>query len=394
MNRRERVCGCLLLLCAGLLAGCGAGSKAAPVAEANGAAASTAIAPPIVEIFDVPLAPASEPRIPAVLSSEHAVVTLARRDGQVTRLLAQEGARVSRGDELARLDDDDLRAQLRQAELELDRCRIEERQHAAQVEISRTELDQERELLKDGLTSRRQLDRAQYRLEEEQQELEKARLATRAAQARIDAVRVEIDWSVIRAPIAGVVTRRHIQLGAGVVRNDKLFEIAQLDSLEVRFQAPLRAQSQLRPGSLVRLSLVDNDRIVAEARIHRIDPVVDPASNTRGCTATVLAASGLLAGAAVNVRLHHARPGTTPAAAAAPVWIPRAAFAAGARLQRGASADLFLVERDACVSRAVVVDSFEGDLVAIGAGLRPGDRVILLPPPDLKPGDPVAVALR
>jgi len=51
-------------------------------------------------------------------------------------------------------------------------------------------------------------------------------------------VRIEIDWSIIRAPIAGVVTRRYVQLGGSVVKNEKLFEVAQLEPLEVKFQSP------------------------------------------------------------------------------------------------------------------------------------------------------------
>jgi RND family efflux transporter MFP subunit len=322
-----------------------------------------------------------------VLSSEHTVFTLSRRDGLVMQLSVQEGARVSKGDELARMNDEDLRAQLRQTELDLERTRIEERQYEAEAEVSRTELEQEKELLKEGLTSKRQVDRVQYRLQGAREELEKARLAKRAAQARVDAVRIEIDWSVIRAPIEGVVTRRYVQLGGSVVKNEKLFEIAQLEPLEVKFQLPFDTRAQLKVGSPVGLSLIENDRIVAQARIRRIDPVADAMSNTRGYVASVIGKTDLLVGAAVNVRL-------SPSSAAAPIWIPRAAFPAGSSIQQGSNNTLFVLGDGKCAARTVIVQSLEGDQAAISSGLTPGDRVILLPPASMKSGDAVVTALR
>jgi RND family efflux transporter MFP subunit len=271
--------------------------------------------------------------------------------------------------------------------LDFDRSQIEERQRAAEAEVGRTELEQEKELLKEGLTSKRQVDRAQYKLDGEREELEKARLLVRSAQARVDGVRVEIGWSTFRAPIDGIVTRRNVQLGAGVVKNDKLFEIAQLEPLEVKFQAPLNAAASTKLGSVVRLTLVDSERVEAQARIQRVDPVADPASNTRGYVASVIGKTNLLVGAAVNVRL-------SPPPASASVWVPRAAFPPGSRVQPGAAQTLLVVEEGKCAARTAAVRSAENDQVEIASGLKGGDRVILLPPSELKPGDPVVIPLR
>src|SRR5437879_3885614 len=63
--------------------------------------------------------------IPAVISNERTAVVLAQREGVLVGLSGQENARVAQGEELARLNDDDLRAQLHQAELEANRITVE-----------------------------------------------------------------------------------------------------------------------------------------------------------------------------------------------------------------------------------------------------------------------------
>jgi len=388
VNRINNLLLGIVLLSGIAVAGCAADRK--PSGPGNSSAATTDSAPaprtPVaVEVFEVkPATPAGEQLIPAVISTENTVVVLAQREGILVQLRAQEGARVAKGEELAQLNDDDLRAQLRQAELEANRVAVEERQYEALVKVSRSELEQEAVLFKEGLTSKRQLDRLQYKLEGAAQELEKARLATQTAQSRIEAVKVEIEKSVVRAPIAGITTHRYVKLGASVVRSDKLFEVAQLAPLEVRFQIPQAGRLRIGPGSLVNLSPADGDRIVARARVRRLDPVIDAASNSLGYLADVVGGAGLVPGSAVYVRLPRE-------AAVTSLWIPRAAFPAKADLRRGLPSLLFVLEGDGVKARTVLVSAVEGDQVEISSGLIAGDRVILAPPAELKVGDVIAV---
>src|SRR5262245_24313261 len=89
---------CLLALWAGALAGCGDNPKAAASERPDGSPSHSAPAPAptvahvVVDIFEVPPSSTKEQIIPTVLSSEHTVVTLARRDGQIMRLSVQEGS--------------------------------------------------------------------------------------------------------------------------------------------------------------------------------------------------------------------------------------------------------------------------------------------------------------
>ncbi|HZS09473.1 MAG TPA: efflux RND transporter periplasmic adaptor subunit [Blastocatellia bacterium] len=386
MKRKDRlfVATILALCCA--FAGCGLNRKPAGLSNALTAAAATMPsprAPLVVEVFEIsPDAAPQEQLIPAVISSDHTALVLAQRDGVIVGLRAEEGERVAQGQELARLSEDDLRAQLRQAQLDVDRLLIEEQQYAALVKVSRAELAQEEALSKDGLSSQRQLDRSKYKFEESTHELDKARLATRTGQAKVETVKIELEKTVIRAPFSGLITHRYARQGTSIVRGDKLFEVAQTAPLEVRFQVPQSEAGRIRARGVVGLSLPGEDRVIARARISRIDPVADAASNSISCRAEVAGSTGWRIGMAVNVRL--AQP---PASSL--IWIPLPAFPGLTVPRRGSAHQILVREGGHCAARTVTVSEIEGDQVGIRSGLLAGDQVILAPPPELKPGDPV-----
>ena len=387
MNLIKQLLVYLVLLSVFALTGCTAGSRAASRESAVASVATPLATPPApiaVEVFEVKADVTSEQLIPAVLSTEAMATVLAQRDGVVVQLHSREGASVAKGQELARLSDDDLSSQFEQAQLEVNRSSVEERQLEAMVKVNQGELEQDAVLLKDGLISKRQLDRTKNKLEGSVQELEKARLTTQTARSRVEAVKVEVNKCIIRAPISGIVTHSYAKLGTSIIRNEKLFEVAQLSRLEVKFQLPQSDQRQFGPGRVLSLSLAGSDRIVAQARIRQLDPVADATSNTRGYLADVIGGSGLIPGLAVTVHL--------PGEKSAPTfWVPRSVFPANAALQPRSPNVLFVLDGNHAKSRAVWINAVEGDQVAIDSGLASGDLVILWPGPDLKAGDLVQV---
>ena len=373
---------CVLILVVTICCACGSDK---PVSRSAEAAASTSGSPPkpiAVEVFEItPSATPGDQLVPAVISVEGTAQVLAGRDGTIMQLEAQEGASVSKGQVMARLNDDDLGATLRQAELEVERLLVEERQYEAMISVNRSELEQETTLYKEGLTSKRQVDRAQYRVEVAREELERTRLATRIARAKVDGSRVEMEKCVVRAPIKGIVAHRFVHLGTGVAKNDKLFEISQPGPFEVKFQLPQTEKGTLGRGSVVDLSLADNNQIVARARIRRVDPVADAASNTVGFLGDVIGRTSLMTGLAVNVHV--------PQRSGSSVWIPRNAFPSEGDLRSGASRTLFVINGGQCELRAVRVKTAERDQVEVSSGLSVGERVIVAPPAELKAGDSV-----
>lgn len=371
----------------GLLTGCNGGAQTVALNRVPSPTPTTEAARPIpVEVFEVVAAAEGRTQpIPAVISVESTAAVLAKRDGLIVRLEVQEGARVKQGQLLAQLEDDESKAQLRQVELEVARLQYEEKQYEATIKVNRSEFTRQQTLGREGITSQTEIERAQYKVEVSQQELEKTRLATRMAQARVEAAKLEVEKTVLRAPLSGIVTMRAARLGSSVVRNDKLFEIAQLAPLEVRFQLAQSDAWQPQPGDVVPLTLTGDARVIAQARVQRRAPVADAASNARSYVAIVTGNAPLIPGTAVSVL-------PPPSHAPRGLWIPRAAFAANDALARGSSAIILVVENGVCAARTVWLTNVASDQVEIRSGLLTGEQVILTPPPDLKPGMRVTVS--
>lgn len=379
-----------LLVIAPALASCGAGSKTlnSNLTSATNSSSSPNASPIAVNVAGVqPSQSAGDLLIPASISVENTAIVLAPRDGTITQLRGQEGARVAKGVMLAQMSDEEQRSQLRQAELEVNRLTVEEKQYEALVKLNRSELEREKLLAKEGVASLSDVERAQYKLDQSVHEHEKTRLATQTARSRFEAVKIEIEKSTIRAPISGVIMRSYVNLGTGVAKNDKLFEISQLQPLEVRFQLPQTESVQLSPGQTVTLSPAGGDQLIARARIRRLDPSADATRNTIGYVAQVTGGTGLMPGLAVNVRIPRRAVGTA-------VYVPRTAFPAGANLHEGAVNTLLVVEGDVCADRVVVINAVDGERVEVISGLNISDQIIVAPPAHLKAGDRIEIGGR
>jgi len=107
---------------------------------------------------------------------------------RITELTVTEGSRVKKGDIIARLDDTDLRAQLAEAE--------------ANWINAKAELERQESLYRQELAPKSGLDAAIA--------------SERATRARADYIRALIDYTVIRAPFAGVITAKRAFVGEAV----------------------------------------------------------------------------------------------------------------------------------------------------------------------------------
>src|SRR5207344_2675114 len=98
------------------------------------------------------------------------------------------------------------------------------------------------------------------------QEFKKTQLATESAEAKLEVVKLEMQKTIVRAPVAGVVTRRYISPGTNVARNDKLFEVAQLSRIELRFRVPQTSGNLPECGQVLGLSTDEQGGVIAKAR--------------------------------------------------------------------------------------------------------------------------------
>lgn len=279
--------------------------------------------------------------------------------GKIDSVAVDDGARVAAGQELARLDGEELlaqRAQLtaeleaaeaRLAELEagprkevLDQARAEVRSLAAQVELDAANAARQARLWETRATTKQLHDQARFTHQARAQALAAARArqaeleagtrpeilaAQRAAAARARAARNRVDVvlhkGILRAPFDAHVRRRHADEGKVVAAGEPLFELVEAGAVEARAGLPVEVARELDPGQ--ELAGEVRGKPIALRFRARVG-AVERATRTVVAVLDLPDPDAALPGDLVSVRVD--RP--VPVAGA---WLPRASLTEGVR---------------------------------------------------------------
>jgi RND family efflux transporter MFP subunit len=229
------------------------------------------------------VAKASAPQpleILSVLSVEKAVDVTAQRDGVVLTTESDEGSFVRAGQELARLDDSTLEAELQKAQSDLLVSENNVKYKQAEQQAKSAQLRRQQLLRASGLSSDADLEQAQFEAKGAGYELDSWRQEVKSSQAQINELEIEIAKTHISAPFSGVLVRRYIRQGQQVAKNDKCFRVSQLGPLEVEFQVSETAGQRPVSGAAFTLQLAEGAVQAYSARVIRVSPTVDPASDS------------------------------------------------------------------------------------------------------------------
>jgi membrane fusion protein, multidrug efflux system len=323
------------------LAACGGRPEAKPGGPAPGPAKDVRTA----EV--VRSGGAGEVTVPGAVQARRQAALSARMPASVTELPYQEGQWVKAGDVVVRLDDAAVRAAVAAAEAGL---------KAAEADLARTKAL----LAKDAATPR---------------ELEQMTAAASGAQAQLTAARDNLSYTALRAPFAGRVASRRVNLGDVVNPGMPLIEIEGEGGLELRATVESEIAATLRPGSRLK-AVVDGQPSPLAATVTAVAPAGDPTTHRFEVKADLPAAAGLRAGLFARLVV----PGV---AADSRLTVPAAAV-----FERGGLTGLYVVSDGRARLRWVAVGARDGNTVEIRAGAEPGERVVL-DPAGLADGTPV-----
>jgi RND family efflux transporter MFP subunit len=299
------------------LTACGCGSSAETPRAGDTASAST------TDPAAIPAQPGSrsEPSaanagdILSVLSVEHQVDLAAERDGVVLSVAKDEGSAVKAGDTLAQLDDRDLQMELIKARDDLKVSQNNVQYKEAELKAKNAAYRRQQELRQSGLSSDADLEQANFEAKGAEYDLHGWQALVESSQAEIRRIEIESDQMRVRAPFSGVVVSRYVRQGEALKKGDKCFRVSQLAPLQVRFQIPESSPQRPERGASVSLSLVSGSGRVLSARIVKISPTVDPASDSYDVVAQLYGdrLPGLLPGMAVRIHWPEASAGKAPA---------------------------------------------------------------------------------
>ena len=308
--------------------------------------------------------------------------------GKVVEVNVEEGRRVAEGQVLARLDDSSSRAALALAEAQAEAARRALREN--EVRLAQAQLNQRRtaQLLQERIASQSQLDDAKAESDSIEARVAALQEQIRVAERQIEVQEAELANYVIRAPFSGIAISKDAQAGemvspvtaGGGFTRTGICTIVDMNSLEIEVDVNESYISRVNPGQDADAVLDAYPDWHVPARVITLVPTADRQK------ATVLVRLAfkkldprILPDMAIKVTFLREGDDTTATDGRQPVsLVPRPAIKTV-----GADNFAFVVRGDAVERRAIRVGGTDGDRIEVLAGLQPGDRVVLSPPPDL-----------
>src|SRR5215472_441844 len=329
----------------------------------------------------------------------------AKITGRVTRVLFDEGTRVSEGQLLATLDDSDARRALDSAVADRDSSKAAIADYEVQLKNADTELHRTQELVKQGVSTQQALDSAVMASDSLRAKISLAKQQVIAAEARIREQQQAVDNCTIRAPFAGIVVSKDAQVGemvspvsagGGFTRtgiativdlhsNEIEVDVSESYIARVQTEQPVDAVLDAYPDwkipAKVRtvIPTADRQKATVKVRISFTDAshkkLIDPATEVR-----------ILPDMGVKVTfLEEEKPKDKQEKSAVAI-VPQSSIR-----QDNSSNFVFVVKNDTLERRAVSVGSNRGTDVEILAGLQPDTVVVVKGPPSLHDGQQIQI---
>ncbi len=200
----------------------------------------------------------------------------------ITRVLAEPGIPVKKGQLLAKLDDRQISADLEGARAKTRSTEDDLKNWQAEAKVLDSDYARAEKMWEAQIIPKEQLEHARYKAESDQWDVKRvSEMLTNAKQAE-HSLELELEKTQITAPFNGVVARRYVRAGQTVARNDRLFWVTAVAPLRIRVTLPEKFLGRIRSGTMMAVTAtegVDPNRHY-RARVIQVSPVVDPSSDT------------------------------------------------------------------------------------------------------------------
>jgi len=286
--------------------------------------------------------------------------------GRVDTLRVRRGAKVKKGDLLAKLSASTLLLKLKE---------FEAKQNAAlaRLQKARDTLKRSEGLMKEGLISERAYRDAKLTVEE----LEQTLTVNEAERLQI---RDELNKKHVRAPFDGIVTQTLTEEGEWVNEGGGIVQLVDLSKVRILVEMPGKYIREVRVGAPVSVKI---DAIPGETFagvVHALIPAADRAARLFPVEVHV-ENKGLLLNEGMLARVVF---GLGPSRSALMVH-------KDALIRRGSTAFLFVVKEGKAFQKQVVPGRGKADLIEVRGELKAGDAVVIRGNERLREGSAVNV---
>jgi RND family efflux transporter MFP subunit len=327
---------------------------------------------PTVNVISVASTAASRSlTLPAETAAWDETTIYARVNGYVAKWLVDIGDHVKAGQLLAAIDTPEIDAELLAAKAKLNAVVAQVAVKQAQADFAETTEQRWRNSPK-GVVSDQEREAKSAGNAEAIAELNAARAQVALQRADVDRLTVLTQFKDVKAPFAGTIVRRSIDIGdlvtAGSTANtSSLYRLSSDDPIRIFVHVPQSVASEIiADGANVEITNGDEPTLRLEGRVTRTAKAIDPGSRTMRVEIDLpnpdrALAPGMYVGSKFKFK---GAPG---------FQVPAAAL-----LFRSSGPQVAVVDRNGVVAfRDVAIASDDGNVVSLASGLHVGDRVAL-----------------
>lgn len=317
--------------------------------------ASTAAAPVVVNGIIVKPQPLENVvRSSGTVLASESVDLAAEAAGRIEKIGFKEGGHVYRNQLLVKINDDDVQAQLKKIEL--------------QIQLTGEQEKRQKQLYDIGGISKEQYDISLNQVNSYKADRENLVASIRKRE--------------VRAPFDGIIGLRYVSEGSYVSPATRIASIQKINPLKVDFAIPEKYADQVSVGDPVQFRS-DETKLQFTGRLYAIEPKIDPATRTLQLRALCdNKAEKIFPGAYVQIELHLKK---IPNA----LMVPTQAVVPVLKGQT-----IYVCKNGVVVSVPVATGVRTASTVQILNGLSAGDTVITTGLMQLRPNMPVHVAIK
>jgi len=231
--------------------------------------------------------------------------------GTVQWLGADFNSLVHKGEIVLRLDPSIYQAQLAEAQANLGQAQADELRLKAVLEDAQTKLSRAESLGKQQLITQSDLDAAGVAVDQADPDVKAAHSVVVQAQARLDQAALDLQHTIIRSPVDGVVVERDVDRGqtvAATIASPVLFRIAtDLKKMQVQVQVDESDVAAVAPGNAATFEVgsypdVTFDGVVSQVRLQPVvqQPNGSSSGSGSGSSSSSSSAASTIAGASTT----------------------------------------------------------------------------------------------
>jgi len=339
-----------------------------------------------VDVITVSASPATRPlTLPGETAAWYESTIYARVNGYVAKWSADIGDHVQQGQTLALIETPELDADLNAGRAELNAAQAQVKVREAEAEFAKTTNDRWRDSPK-GVVSEQEREAKRADFDSAAAKLNAARAQVALDQARVERFTALARFKQVTAPFDGTITERRIDIGnlvtaGSTAGNTPLYRISQDNPMRVFVDVPQSAAGDLmKAGGPVEVRASNLADRTFSGKIARTAKAINPQARTLRVEVDIPNPDRVLVpGMYVNVSFQLQTDNLLQVPAAALVF-------------RSSGPHVAVVDDSGRVSfRKITIARDDGNLLELGSGVSPGEKVALNISSQISEGEVVAV---